>query len=162
MNKKTSWTVTVVLLVIIIVLGGMLWYSTQKQAQMAIEMNASSTQGAASTPVATDLAGESYWLASYGGTAVPTGENYTLNFSSDGTRLVAKVCNTMTGSYTVASGTLTGRLASTQMFCVTPLDAMPIENSLGSLLAGGATVSLSGTTLTLSSATTTMVFESSN
>ncbi len=106
------------------------------------------------------LDGSTYTLSSYNGTAIPSGEGYTLAFS-DGA-IHAKFCNTMSGPYLLSGDVISAKLAATLMFCTTPADIMSLESTFGNLLDEGATLSRSGSTLTLTGGDATMVFVESH
>lgn len=92
------------------------------------------------------LDGHTFVSTSIQGHDLPQGVTITLAFK-DGTVSAHAGCNTMNGSYSVENGTLSvGTMAATQMACPAPL--MAFDTWLTTLLPG-ASVSVSGDTLTL-------------
>lgn len=80
--------------------------------------------------------------------ATPSGATYTLTFA-DGRLSTRADCNTCSGSYALSGLTLTAgpAMACTRAACPT----MAFENVYTDLLGGDSTVTLSGSTLSLSS-----------
>jgi heat shock protein HslJ len=116
----------------------------------------SGTGESASAPSASGSAaldGHTFVATSVKGHDLPQAVTITLTFK-DGTVSVHAGCNTMNGSYSVENGTLTvGTMASTQMACPEPL--MALDTWLTTFLPG-ASISVSGDTLTLAKAGVTM------
>lgn len=100
--------------------------------------------------IADQLEGKTFHLSTYQGSSIADGANYTLSFQ-DG-KLNAKFCNSMSGSYTLASSLLQGKLASTLKYCQTPAGLMDIENAFGAGIDKGLNVSYQGDTLKLTTA----------
>jgi heat shock protein HslJ len=115
----------------------------------------SSAQTSAPPPAggSSGLDGRTFVATSLKGHDLPQAVAITLTFK-DGTVSVHAGCNTMNGSYSVANGTLSvGTMASTQMACPEPL--MALDTWLTTFLPG-ASVSVSGDTLTLAKDGVTM------
>lgn len=107
--------------------------------------------------VLTALDGSSYVLTAYNDDEIDNGQ-YTLTFT-DG-QLNARLCNSMSGTYTYTGGLLNSMPASTLMYCETPAGLMDIESAFGQLLQYGARVSIEGNILTLTGTDgTVMVYE---
>ena len=99
------------------------------------------------------LDGHTFVATTLKGQDLPQGVTITLTFK-DGTLGVHAGCNTMNGSYGVENATLSvGTMASTQMACPPPL--MALDTWLTAFLPG-ASISVSGDTLTLAKKGVTM------
>lgn len=105
---------------------------------------------------ASDLEGKKFQMVSINDVAVPTDARYTLEFEDGAMR--AKICNTMFGNFTLQDNILKGNMASTLMACVSPDGIMEVESEFGSLVGSGATVSVSGGSLTFSHGGKTAIF----
>ncbi len=94
-------------------------------------------------------------------TPAAEGSSITLTFTEDGISLIAG-CNTIFGAATLAEGVLTvpaGNLGSTMMAC--PEMLMAQDQSLITFFTSNPKYTLDGSTLTLTSPTTTIVMTQS-
>lgn len=105
---------------------------------------------------AVNLEGSTFRLFSFNGKEVEQGRNHLLAFT-DGSMSV-KFCNNMSGNYNIQNGVLSSMMVSTLMYCSEPTDLMDMENAFSAMLSSGASFELSGSTITLKSADSEMVF----
>ncbi len=103
-----------------------------------------------------DLEGKKFRMISYNGGAVPEGTNYTLEFKNGS--VSARICNSISGKFTLSGNTINGMLIMTEMFCTGPVGIMEIEEAFNSIWNAGAILSLSGDDLTLAGDGKTMIF----
>ncbi len=94
------------------------------------------------------LDGKSFRLAQFDNSVVPADETYIVSF--DNGTLRAKICNTISGSYTETTGTLTARLTKTNMGCSSPADINAAEQIFGNVFTQVVAYTLSSGTLSLS------------
>jgi heat shock protein HslJ len=101
-------------------------------------------------PTAQSLAGSSFRLATYNGTALPSDSKYTLTFTE--TSFTLKLCNNMSSTYYITSNMLkANNVMSTLMYCGSPANLMKMESDASLMLNSGVTtIYRSGSTLILS------------
>ena len=141
--KKTIWTIIVIIVIIVI-------------AFVSIHKTQAPTNTAPAPTDVTSIPNGTFALSTINGSSTPSGANYTVSFT-DG-QIQAQFCNSMKGPYTLTDGTVTAHLAATLKFCVAPAGVMDAESVFGKVLASGAHVSLANGMLTLSNASTTLMF----
>ena len=126
-------------------------------AQSAVPGVASTTPptAGAATGLSASLDGKTFRLTSFNGKAVTAvtgdnGQNSTVAFK--GNQINAKFCNGMGGTYALTNTVMKASMIGTMMYCTTPVGLMDYEQQFGAMLNTGATVSLSGNTLTFAGA----------
>ncbi len=123
-------------------------------AQSAVNggAGASTTPPAAgvATGLSASLDGKTFRLTSFNGAAVPAGAatDSKPSVAFNGNQINAKFCNGMGGTYALTNNVMKASMIGTMMYCTTPVGLMDYEQQFGSMLNTGATVSLSGNTLT--------------
>jgi heat shock protein HslJ len=101
-----------------------------------------------STTTITKLDGSVFRMVSYKGVETPADSKYTISF--DAGKVSAKVCNSMSGNYSLDVDLLkVGNLVSTQMYCTAPAGVMDIETDLGNMLTFGTKMYIGPNKLTL-------------
>jgi putative lipoprotein len=105
---------------------------------------------------APDLAGKVFRAAYFNGAEVLSDADYTLSFNSGA--MVAQICNTMSGNFTINSGVISSSLITTEKFCTNPSGIMQVEDAFKSMMGSGANLDFSNDTLTLSGQGSSIVF----
>lgn len=105
-------------------------------------------QPAPSTTTSGPLDGHTYRIAQFDAVVVPANEVHTVSFA--GGRIQAKICNSISGTYVAAYGTMSAKLMSTMMACTGPADVMQIEQIFNTTLAQKATYTVASGVLTIS------------
>jgi len=97
-----------------------------------------------------NLAGSTFRLATYNGTAVSSASKFTLTFTDN--NLSLKLCNTLSTNYYIDGAILkANNVLSTAMYCSTPENIMKIEADVSMMFnSGQTTIYRSGSTLILS------------
>ncbi len=103
-------------------------------------------------PTSKSLAGSTFLLTTYNGTALPKDSKYTLTFTENNFTL--KICNTLSSTYYIDGNVIKApNVVSTKMYCGFPSDIMKIESDASLMFnSSDATIYRSGSTLILSSA----------
>jgi heat shock protein HslJ len=126
--------------------------SSVTKSQASVNPTVITEKPTPTVPTAQSLAGSSFRLTTYNGTALPSDSKYTLTFTE--TTFNLKLCNNMSSTYYITNNMLkASNVISTLMYCSSPTNIMKIESDASLMLnSGNTTIYRSGSTLILSQA----------